>query len=275
MYNFFVLKIWSFTTDVAAPKAWAIAKILIFFFGVRYIANRLIRQVLKSVAARGAEEDAVAGAGRIRTLGGLIRSIVFYVLIFIAGVMTLRVFDIDPAPVLTTAGVLGLAVGFGAQKLVRDIISGFFVVLEDHYHVGERVTIGAITGEVVDLGMRVTKLRDDTGKLVIIANGDINQVINHSRGPIQAVIEINIAPDSDLEKVRAVLDDAGQRIESEVEGVITPPKVDGVSAVDATKLTISVSGTVKPGRQAAVQSALRELILERFRAEGIKFAESS
>ena len=270
--SFFIDKIWNFATGVFLPMAWAIAKVLIFFFVVRYLADRLIDRVLDSLIARDKEGPTPVSAGRVRTLGSLIKSVVFYVLVFISGVMILRVFDIDAAPVLTAAGVVGLAVGFGAQKLVKDIISGFFIVLENQYHVGEYIAIGTVTGTVVELGMRVTQLRDDVGKLVIIANGDIILVTNHSRGPVQALLDISVAPDSDLEKVRAIIDEAGQEIASKVYGTITPPKADGLSFVDATKMTIRVSAEVKPGRQDAVQVALRELLRTKFDAEGIKFA---
>lgn len=262
--------IWDFIVNVGFPKLWALAKILIFFAVVRSVAYRLIDRVMKHAAERAAGENAMVSAGRIKTLCGLIKSTFFYVLIFISGIMVLRVFDVDAAPVLTAAGVVGLAVGFGAQKLVRDIISGFFIVLENQYAVGEYVTIGAVTGTVEDLGMRVTQLRDDMGKLVTIANGDISQVTNHSRGPIQAVLEVSVSPDSDLEKVRSSIDSAGSEVASVVDGVVTPPKADGITAVDGAKMTIRVSGEVKPGRQDAVQSALREVIRARFEKEGIK-----
>jgi small-conductance mechanosensitive channel len=259
---------WQHMLTVIGLKAWAIAKIVIFFLLVRFIAYRLIDKVIATVIRRQSDEAGVTG--RVKTLCGLIRSTFFYVLIFISGIMLLKVFDIDAAPVLTAAGVVGLAVGFGAQKLVRDIISGFFIVLENQYSVGDYVTIGAVTGIVEELGMRVTQLRDDMGKLVTIANGDITMVTNQSRGPIQAVLEVSVAPDSDLEKVRSSIDSAGADVALHVDGVVTPPKADGVSALDAAKMTIRVLGEVKPGRQDAVQSALRELIRQRFEKEGVK-----
>ena len=261
---------WQRLIGILILKGWAITKILVFFFVVRFVAYRLIGRVLGSLAAREAEGPTRAAAGRIRTLGTLGRSIIFYVLIFIAGVMTLRVFHVDPVPVLTAAGVVGLAVGFGAQKLVRDIISGFFIVLENQYSVGEYITIGGVTGTVEELGMRVTRLRDDSGKLVIIANGDVSQVINHSRGPTQAALEISVAANSDLDKVRAAIAGAGEEVAAKVDGVVTPPKADGITAIDACKVTVRVSGEVKPGRQDAVKSALRELIRAKFAEEGIK-----
>lgn len=255
---------------LALTKSWALAKVLIFFLLVRFVAYRLTDKVMKTALGRQKEGSEPAVAGRARTLAGLIKSTIFYVLVFISGIMVLRVFDIDAAPVLTAAGVVGLAVGFGAQKLVRDIISGFFIVLENQYSVGEYVTIGAVTGTVEELGMRVTQLRDDVGKLVTIANGDITMVTNHSRGPIQAALEVSVAPDSDLDKVRSAIDSAGADVALQIEGVVTPPKADGISALDAAKVTIRILGEVKPGRQDAVQSALREQIRKKFEAEQIK-----
>ncbi len=261
---------WSGLLTVILLRIWDIAKILIFFVVVRFIAYRLINRVLNAFCSRESAGPTPINTGRVRTLGSLVKSTVSYTLIFISGVMLLRVFNIDIAPVLTAAGVVGLAVGFGAQKLVRDIIAGFFIVLENQYSVGDYITIGAVTGTVAELGMRITQLRDDVGKLVIIANGDIIQVTNHSRGPIQAILEISIAADSDLDKARSIIDDIGRGLESSVKGVVTAPKADGITAADAAKLTIRVSGEVKPGRSDAVQSSLREAIRARFAQEGIK-----
>ena len=237
---------WSDALVLVLTRAWAIAKILIFFVVVRWIAYRLVDRVLDALCSRDRGGPTPANAGRVRTLGSLIKSTVSYVLIFISGVMLLRVFDVDVAPVLTAAGVVGLAVGFGAQKLVRDIISGFFIVLENQYAVGDYVTVGAITGTVVELGMRTTQIRDDVGKLVIIANGDITLVTNHSRGPIQSILEVSVAPDSEVEKVRSIIDEIGKAVASEVDGVVSAPKADGITAADACKITIRVSGEVRP-----------------------------
>ena len=252
----------------SGEKLWAIAKILIFFFVVRYIVYRLIHRVLRSLTER--QGPTPVTAARIKTLGSLAKSTIFYALVFISGIMVLRVFEVDTAPVLTAAGVVGLAVGFGAQKLVRDIISGFFIVLEDQYSVGEYVTIGGVTGMIEELGMRVTRLKDDAGKLVIISNGDITQVTNHSRGPIQVVLDICVAAESNLAKVRSIIDNVGTQLASKVEGVVTPPKADGITAFDSGKVTIRIIGEVEPGRQEAVQAALREDLLAKFAAEGIK-----
>ena len=253
--------------EIFSYQVWVITKVVIFFLVIRYLTYNLIDRVLLALIQR---EKTPISSGRLKTLGSLLKSVVFYVLIFISGVMALQVFGLDVKPVLTAAGVVGLAVGFGAQKLVRDIIAGFFIALENQYSVGEYITVGAVTGTVEEFGMRVTHLRDDMGKLVIIANGDITLVINHSRGPIQAMVEISVALDSDIEKVRDVIDAAGQEVADKVEGVISAPKANGMTAVDAAKITIRVSGEVKAGRQDAVQNALREAIRDKFAEKGIK-----
>jgi len=125
----------------ALQSAWDILKVVILFLVARLILNKVLDGVSGSLIRR--EEGVSEGkAARIKTLGSLLKSIGNYVLIFIAGVMLLRAFKVDPVPILTTAGVAGLAVGFGAQRLVRDVITGFFILLENQFSVGDYVTIG-------------------------------------------------------------------------------------------------------------------------------------
>jgi len=275
MGSLFSTGFWHHSLEVILVHLWALAKVVIFFLIVRFLGYRVINRVIKSLISRETGEESKAAHGRLKTLGGLIRSIIFYVLIFISGVMTLKVFNVDPTPVLTAAGVAGLAIGFGAQKLVKDILSGFFILLENQYSIGDYITIGPVTGTVVELGMRITKLRDDVGKLVIIPNGDVSQVTNHSRGPLQAIVDISVDPRTEPAKLRAVIDAAGLELAKNVEGILTPPKADGIIGLDALKMTIRVAGEVKTGRQWAVQTALREAIREKLMEAGIPLAYES
>jgi len=158
-----------------------IVLIIVLFVIARAVVFKLVERAMKAIIAKeenGGKPEAVL---RARTLAGLLRSVCVYILFFIIGVMILRALGVDPVPLLTTAGVLGLAVGFGAQKLVKDVISGFFILLENQYAVGEKVTICSITGVVEEIGMRTTRIRDEEDNLAIIANGDVTRVINHSR----------------------------------------------------------------------------------------------
>ncbi|MDI6828616.1 MAG: mechanosensitive ion channel [Armatimonadota bacterium] len=261
---------WRTTAYNAIPYIVAIGKIVIIFLFIRAVANKLVERVIRVVTQRETRGPTPGTVARAKTLGTLIKSVISYVLIFIAGVMILEVFKVNIAPVLTTAGVAGLAIGFGAQRLVRDVISGFFIVLENQYAVGDYVTIGTVSGTVEELGMRVTKIRDDVGKLVFISNGDVTLVTNHSRGTLQASMDVSVASNSDLEMVRALIEELGKKVADEIEGIISPPRVDGITAVDATKVVIRITGVVEPGRQEAMQTALRKHILEKAIAGEIK-----
>jgi small conductance mechanosensitive channel len=254
-------------------KAADVITILVFFLLVRYVANRSIDRVMKSLAARASAEVSSAAAARVRTLGSLLKSTIFYVLVLVAIIMLLDTLNVDTKPILTAAGVLGVAIGFGAQKFVKDMLAGFFIVLEDQYGVGEYVTIGTVTGTVVELGMRATKLRDDVGKIVFISNGDITMVTNHSRGPMEAIVDFSVIPGADLERVRSIIDAAGLEVATGTKGVLTPPKAGGIVEMDGVKITIRVTGGVSPGCGFDVQNALREAVLFKFEEQGIKLAK--
>jgi small conductance mechanosensitive channel len=224
------------------------------------------------IVARSEALGRTASSSRARTLAGLLRSITNYVLLFIAVFMIMRSFGIDLVPILTAASVVGLAVGFGAQKLVKDVISGFFILLENQYAVGEYVTIGTTSGIVEDLEMRTTRIRDDAGKLTIVSNGDISTVTNHSRGPLVISLEVGVAAGTDLEVACAVLRDLGVRYSEQGDGVLGPFTCDGVAAMDGAKVTLRLVGRVDPMKQQEVMLDLRKRIRDALLAEGIQIA---
>ena len=269
--------------DLFSPSAWRrfgdtlwhIALILLIYVFLRLLLRRLVDRCLKPILTRGGEKMDPGQAARLKTLAGLINSIVGYVLTFVFGVMLLRTFDLDPVPLLTTASVAGLAVGFGAQKLVKDVISGFFILLENQYAVGDYVTIGAATGTVEEVGMRTTRVRDDVGKLYILSNGDITQVVNQSRGAVEAFLEIGIAAAAEVDKATETVNAAGKELaEGRGDlGFAEPPTVQGLGSMDGAKLTLRVTCPVTaPARLAEAQVALRSLIHQRLVEAGITLA---
>jgi moderate conductance mechanosensitive channel len=274
--HIFTSQFWSDLYTEAGVKAFhsilQILFILILFVIARLVMFRMISRAMAMVSTRQESVGRLSAASRARTLGGLLRSVTSYVLVFIAGFMILRAFGIDPIPVLTAASVVGLAVGFGAQKLVRDVISGFFILLENQYAVGDYVTIGAFSGTVEDVEMRTTRIRDDVGKLTIISNGDISIVTNHSRGPVLTSIEVGVAPGTDLDKACAVLRDLGESFSKEKAGVLGPFTCDGVAAMDGTKVTLRLVGRVEPCAQQDVQLDLRKRVRDVLAANGIGIA---
>jgi small conductance mechanosensitive channel len=199
-----------------------------------------------------------------------VKSVAAYVIGFIAGVMILRALGVDPIPALTTASVAALAVGFGAQMLVRDVITGFFILLENQYAIGEYVTIAGITGTVEEIGMRITKIRDDVGKLTILANGTVSQVTNHSRGSLVSAMEISIPSGADIERATTLLNKIGETTSMDRNGdIVAPFRCDGIVAMDAGKVTLRISGRVSTGKQDEVLMDLRSRIRQKLIEDGI------
>ncbi|MDH7602006.1 MAG: mechanosensitive ion channel [Armatimonadota bacterium] len=174
-------EVWFRHVENALTAATRIIVILVAYFLVRFVLLRVLARFAQSMLAKAAKDRLVAREARIRSLQTLLGSTVSFVLGFVAVVMILQAAGINVVPLLTTASVAGIAVGFGAQKLVRDWIAGLFILIEDQYGVGDIVTIGGVTGTVEELGMRTTRIRGEDGSLYIIPNGDISQVCNRSR----------------------------------------------------------------------------------------------
>jgi small-conductance mechanosensitive channel len=249
---------------VVATAGVKLVGIFLLYLLARRVLARGVDRLLPPLLSRVRPATQVRES-RVRTIGGLLKSIGQYLLVFIAAVMALKVFDLEVAPIVASAGVVGLAVGFGAQRLVRDVLTGFLILVEDQFDVGDTVTIGTNTGVVEEMGMRITRLRDEVGKLVILSNGDISTVINHSRGPLAVTVDIAVAPDTDLERLRELV--AGLMLP---EGMwAEPPTVRGVVAMDATKLTVRVAGRAEPGRQAAAELSLRQTLRDALAEHGV------
>ncbi len=240
-----------------------VGKIILLYLLLRFVLQRLVSRIVLPVLAKGSGRVDDESRARLQTLAGLLNSIVAYTLTFVLGIMLLRAFHLDPIPLLTTASVAGLAVGFGAQKLVKDVISGFFILLENQYGVGDYVLINTVTGTVEQVGMRTTQIRDEAGRLYTLANGDIAQVCNQSRGAVAAFVEIGIAPAADVSRATEVINAAGQELaQARPElGLAAPPAVQGLGAMDAARLTLRVACPVTaPAKLSDAQVALRGLI---------------
>jgi small conductance mechanosensitive channel len=243
-----------------------VAKIVLLYLLLRFVLRRLVDRVLWPAVKEGEKKVDPAQASRIKTLASLVNSSVSYILTFVFGIMLLRALRLDPIPLLTTASVAGLAVGFGAQKLVKDMISGFFILLENQYGVGDYVTVGAVTGTVEEVGLRTTRIRDDAGKLYILSNGDITQVCNQSRGAVASFVEIGVAAVADVGKATEIINKAGEELAHDQSdlGFAEPPRVQGLGAMDAAKLTLRVSCPVTaPAKLTQAQIALRGLAHQR------------
>ncbi len=208
---------------------------------------------------------------RAQTLRTLLRSGLHYTVYFIAMVTILNLFGVRVEAILAGAGVVGLAVGFGAQNLVRDVITGFFILLEDQFAVGDYITAAGVSGTVEEMGLRVTRLRDFGGELHIIPNGQITQVTNHSRGNMRALVEVGVAYEENLDRALAVLQEVCEQAARDMTDIIAEgPHVLGVVNFGQSDVVIRIIAYTRPMQQWYVERELRRRIKEAFDREGIE-----
>ena len=242
--------------------------VLVVAIVIRLIALRLIRKITKHAAevGNGKTDPAHVLMGerrrqRSQALGSVLGNAASVLIFGIAAVTIAGDLGLNLAPVLASAGVLGLAIGFGAQSLVRDYLSGIFMMLEDQYGVGDVIDAGAATGTVEGVSLRVTRLRDVNGVVWHVRNGTINRIGNESQGWARAVIDFPVAYDQDLPRVRETMKDTatGMWQEPRWHDVITEePEVWGVESVTSDAIVMRLVARTLPLRQWEVARELRE-----------------
>lgn len=268
-------RFWRTAAETVTTRGIRILTILVVYVLARRLFNRLISGMIARIGAKEVvgNSSGVERANRLRTLQGMFLRIADAVLFFVLVIMLLDAMSVNVSGIITTAGISGLAFGFGAQKLVRDVISGLFLILEDQFAVGDYVTIGTTTGVVEELGLRITRLRDDQGRLCILANGDIVSVVNFSRAPLESFIEVGIGIAGDLEKAKGVIAEASDALfRAEGLHLLAVPQFLGVAAYDAAKITLRVSVTAPPRLLPAEQLRVREALYRAFLSAEIPLA---
>jgi small conductance mechanosensitive channel len=198
------------------------------------------------------------------TLIPLTRSLFRVFCYFIMFVLILIALDHNPMPFLAGAGVLGMVVGFGAQSLVNDVVSGFFILFENVYLVGDVIEGGGAKGTVEAIEFRTTRVRDNEGRLHIIRNGDMKQVVNFSREFTKAVVPFEVGYHADIQQVFAVLRACGEQLQQTNEDILDALQIDGITGFGGMTMTVRTSIRVKPGRHEAVAAALRLSLKEAF-----------
>jgi len=207
---------------------------------------------------------------RVDTMKGLIKSILTYVIYFIAFTAIVKFFGIDISGLIATAGIGGLALGFGAQNLVRDIITGFFILFEEQFGVGHYVEVSGVQGVVEEMALRVTKIRDFNGDIHIIPNGEISKVTNKSNGKMRALVEVSIAYEEDIDNAIDVLTKTSEKLGLENEQIIEGPTVLGVSKLGDSGVVISVMAKTTPMEQWSVERLMRKTFKQAFDDAGVE-----
>ncbi len=206
----------------------------------------------------------------------LIQSSLKYLIYFGSGIWILDVFGIDPAPILAAAGILGLAISLGAQNLVNDMVSGFFILFENYYLVGDFIEMEDAMGVVEAIELRTTRIRHPNGQVHIIRNGEIAKIVNYSKEYIYAVVNVGVDYNSDLDLVYTVLKNIGQQLkENYPQEVLEATKVDGIEEFEDSSILIRTLTKLNPhnsrrGVHNYIQRILRKMIKEAFDREGIQ-----
>lgn len=258
--------------------AWAAengARILLLVL-LAFAANRFAGSVIRNAEHEIADGDDIQTferRKRLQTVGGTLRRFFSILIWSAAALMVLRELDVDITPVLTGAGIVGLAVGFGAQTLVKDIISGLFVIAEDQVRLGDAVEINGIGGAVEEINLRTIVLRDVEGTLHHIANGEIRTLSNKSKDFSYYVIDIGVGYDDDTDRiVDAVRETADQLMKDPkyAVSILEPLEVLGVDAFKASEVTLRFRIKTLPMKQWEVGRELRRRIKKAFDAKGIQ-----
>ncbi|MDR4890397.1 mechanosensitive ion channel family protein [Fredinandcohnia sp. QZ13] len=244
-------------------KVLKIIGIFIAFFIVKKIGNKVIDRAFTKL-----KDKQNISLGRAHTLQKLMENILSYALIFILVASIFGIFNIPVASLIAGAGVVGLAIGFGAQGLVSDVVTGFFLLLEKQIDVNDYVTLGALDGVVESVGLRTTQIRGFDGTLHYIPNRDIKTVSNHSRGNMRALVDIKIAYDEDIDQAIIVMQEACERVAANNPGIVDGPNVIGVQDIGTSDIVLRVIAKTVNGEQWEVERQLRKAIKEAFDAKG-------
>ncbi|WP_256759628.1 mechanosensitive ion channel family protein [Cohnella sp. WQ 127256] len=248
-------------TEMWTSAATVLIRIILIIVVTRLVLiviNRFIDHVMNDKRSRQLK----LRTKRVKTMGRLLKNTASYILNFIAILLILGEFNIELAPLLAGAGVIGLAIGFGAQSLVKDIITGFFIVLEDQFSVGDVIQTRDFKGTVELIGLRATRIRNWTGEVHIIPNGSINEVTNFSVNPLLAVIDITAAYDNTIEEMMALIRSVLNQISD--PNVTATPEVLGIQTLAVNQMTIRITARCKPNTTGEVTRLINTEVKKAF-----------
>ncbi|MFF9812115.1 mechanosensitive ion channel family protein [Streptomyces sp. NPDC014006] len=239
------------------------------------LIDRMTRtvQAVDGTALGGLLVNAERRRQRSQAIGSVLRSVASFLILGTAALMVLATFDINLAPLLASAGVAGVAIGFGARNLVTDFLSGVFMILEDQYGVGDTIDAGVASGEVIEVGLRVTKLRGDNGEIWYVRNGEVKRIGNLSQGWATAGVDVTVKTSEDLDRVKATLDAVAETMGKEEpwnELLWSPIQVLGLDSLLIDSMVVRVSARTMPGKSLTVERELRWRIKRAFDAADIR-----
>jgi len=266
------------TWDPRAAGKWLLThgvNLLVILVGAMLVmraANLAIESLQQQLSHRHSRSD-LEWQRRASTLGGILTSSVTVSVWFVAGLMLLRELGLDVVPILTGAGIAGLAIGFGAQNLVRDIISGFFLILEDQVRVGDIARINGVSGVVEQINLRTIVLRDVEGAVQVFPNGMVTTLANLSKQFAYAVVDVRVVYSENLDRVFGTIREVGASMQADphwTEVLLEPIEIPGVVSIADGHVTVSTKFKTLPLNQGRVANELRRRLVGALGGRGIK-----
>lgn len=248
--------------EMLASLFWIIVKIILIYIVAKVCIKIADKTISHMIAARD-KSPLKFDRRRTNTIGSLIHNLIAYTVNLICIMLILGQVGLNLGPLLAGAGVLGLAIGFGAQSLVKDVITGFFIIFEDQFGVGDVIQIDSFKGTVEEIGIRVTRIKSWTGEVHIIPNGNIKQVTNFSTYNSLAVVDVTIPHHMNIDDATQILKDTVKHVQELTEDIVKQPEVLGVQVVGTTDLKIRIIAECKPTRQFNVTRLLNIEIKKR------------
>ncbi len=267
---------WQAVLRVFSPENlilwWGKFITIIIILVVAKIALSVINKLIeKSLTPLKKSKNYKKRISRANTLIPLLQSVSKYVIYFITGVIVLRELGIDTTAIIASAGVVGLAIGFGAQSLVKDVISGAFLLFEGVISVGDSINVGEHSGTVEVIGLRNIHLRKFSGELRVIPNGEVTNFGNFNKGFMRAIVEVGVAYEQDAEKGMKVLEEiANKWAEENKDIVLEPPIVQGILSLGSSDIALRIVIKVKPMTHWGAERELKRRIKNTFDKEGIE-----
>ncbi|KAB7669317.1 mechanosensitive ion channel family protein [Bacillus sp. B1-b2] len=243
--------------------------VLIIYIVIKKISKAFVSRLFETYTQKNA-----ISKGRAFTLESLTNNLISYLLFFILIITILQLFGINATAILAGAGIIGLAVGFGAQGLVSDIVTGFFLLLERQLDVGDLVTIAAFSGTVEQVGLRTTQVRSADGTLHFIPNREITLLSNHSRGDMQALVDIVVSNNNDIPKTIEILQKACDSIAMDNPAITDGPNVIGIQNLGVASTTIRILAKTVNGEQWGIERLIKEKAGISLEENGIKKPET-
>ena len=267
---------WSEIGDFLANDAVEVAIRITVVLVAAFVLSRLFRRAVNKVESRVAQETTpLRTLQRTQTLTKIASSTGIVIIWIVVGFQVLSILKFNLAPLLASVGIIGLAIGFGAQSLVKDVVTGFFILLEDQYGVGDIIEVNQVAaGTVEQLTLRVTGLRSLDGTLHYIANGNITHVANRSKEWARAIIDVGVAYKERSDYVRATLEKVADEVMEEdsnlTRTLYSRPDIMGVEMLGEYEVLWRIKADTKPGKQWEVARGLRERIKVAFDDAGIE-----